>query len=392
MTVTPPIEVLRRRTAVTIAGSAVTAAMLPVVLILSHGATGPADVVLILGSVAFMPLHWYCLRSGLRSPATPVTRRVTVPLLALSVLLALLGSAQSAVGWLWFVVIGFAVADLSIGRPIGVVRVFVVVAGCLAGMSAVLVAWQQAPADAGRLALVGGLVLFLVGGMVYSEPSSLSSWRSMMELDTARRHSTEIGAQRERLRLSEDLHDMLGHTLEVVALKAELATRLGSADPERARTEMAEVQRLARDSLQEVRELVRERQETDLVVELRSVVALLDAAGITCDVQGDPADFDQLTRRLFGRVLRESTTNLLRHAEPARCRIELVTNRRDSSLTVVNDGTVDHSDGRPEGTGLAGLARRLAEHGGTVSAGPGPGPGTFQVAASLPAASLRGAR
>ncbi|APU12662.1 MULTISPECIES: sensor histidine kinase [Actinoalloteichus] len=392
MTATPPIEVLRRRTAVAIVSSAATAAMLPVVMILFRGASGPVGVVLILGSVLFMPLHWYCLRSGLRAPATPVDLRVTVPLLGLAVLLALLGSGQSDVGWLWFVIIGFAVADLAIGRPIRIVRIFVAVFGCLAGACAVLLAWLQDPADPGRLALIGGLVLFLVSGMVYSEPSSLSTWRSTMELDIARRNSTEVGAQRERLRLSEDLHDMLGHTLEVVALKAELATRLGTVDPERARSEMAEVQRLARTSLQEVRGLVRDRQETDLVVELSSVQALLSSAGIHCDIRGEATDFDQLTRQLFGRVLRESATNLLRHAEPAHCQIHLADRRGHASMIVINDGVADHHDEKTEGTGLAGLARRLAEHGGTVAAGPGTEPGTFRVEASLPGVSLRGAR
>ncbi|AOS61421.1 sensor histidine kinase [Actinoalloteichus hymeniacidonis] len=384
MTSAAPLELLRRRTLVAVVGSAFGAAALPVAMILNLSEGGVTAATLAVGSLAFNVLHWSCLRRGLRAPAEPIPLTVTVSLLALSGLLSVVGSGDGELGWLWFVFIGFAAADLAIGRPPQFARAVAIGSGVVSAISVVTIGLLQEPRiEAFELAIMGGLSLILVSGTVYGEPSSLTSWRSTMELEVERRSSAELAAQRERLRMSEDLHDMLGHTLEVVALKAELATRLNPTDPVRAQAEMSEVQRLARESLADVRSLVRSNKEPDLVTELESVRALLASAGIGCEVVGDATKLDVAGRQLLGRVLREAATNLLRHAEPGHCRITVERSGGYARLVVINDGLADpQSDG--SGTGLAGLRRRLAEQGGALSADPDETSGTFRIEASLP--------
>jgi two-component system sensor histidine kinase DesK len=158
----------------------------------------------------------------------------------------------------------------------------------------------------------------------------------------------------------------------VVSLKSELATRLVTVDPERAHTELVQMQRLARGALRDVRELARGRRSTDLDTELTGARSLLASAGIDCVVDGSPAGGTH--SELLGRVLREAVTNLLRHADTRRCWITV----RPSALTVVNDG-VDADKPAGDGTGLAGLRRRVTEAGGSLTAGAGSGRFTVAV-------------
>src|SRR3954449_11797667 len=103
--------------------------------------------------------------------------------------------------------------------------------------------------------------------------------KAVTDMDDARRTAAELATVRERLRLADDLHDILGHALEVVAFKSELAARLQGVDAERARLEMEQVQRVARESLSEVRAMVRETRGTDLVTELAGATTVLEWAG-----------------------------------------------------------------------------------------------------------------
>ena len=124
-----------------------------------------------------------------------------------------------------------------------------------------------------------------------------------------------MATTKERLRLAEDLHDILGHALEVVSLKAELASRLSEVDPERSRAELAEVQRLARGAMHDVRALVRVTVRRRSSIELAGARGLLESAGIELEFRGDPAALGAAASELLGRVLREAVTNLLRHAQ-----------------------------------------------------------------------------
>ncbi|MDA2806464.1 sensor histidine kinase [Nocardiopsis suaedae] len=212
----------------------------------------------------------------------------------------------------------------------------------------------------------------------------------MRRLESAHRTEALLAVAEERLRFARDLHDTLGRTLAVVALKSELAGRL-SGDP-RAQAEMAEVQALAASSQEEIREVVRGYRRVDLETELEGARSVLAAAGVDVRVSGADAvgGLGREDRSLLGWVVREGATNVIRHSRATRCSVAFETGPEDAAVTIVNDGVRRGPDkgvrpadpGRGPGTGLAGLRQRLADHGGTVEHG---GDGrTYHLRARIP--------
>ena len=135
-------------------------------------------------------------------------------------------------------------------------------------------------------------------------------------------------------------------------------------------------------SLTEVRALVRNTRPTDLAAELAGARAVLETAGVDIVVHGDPAQVAPTAGSVLGRVLREAMTNVLRHAAPRRCSIEIDVSDGEARLRVENDGALP-GDGADPGTGLAALDRYLQGHAGRLDAARGPG-GTFRLDAVLP--------
>ncbi|MFI7677763.1 sensor histidine kinase [Actinophytocola sp. NPDC049390] len=341
---------------------------------------------LVAGTAVLVPVHWRRVVRAVESPATVPPWRPSAVTLALSAVLFCYAYTYGDPGnVMWIFLPAAPVAELQFGRSPSVgwrlTTWLAVGAGALVALLITFV-----PPLSGRNPLPAAAVaMFVLATLPFGELVALRQWRIAIELDQARRDAAELGATRERLRFAEDLHDILGHALEVVSLKAELATRLGEVDAARAHAEMAEVQRLARAALRDVRELARGQRHTSLATELSGARTLLASAGIECAVDG--ADAGGPHSELLGRVLREAVTNLLRHADTRHCWITV----RPSALTVVNDGAApeapgndnDSGTGTGTGTGLAGLSRRVTEAGGTFRAGPGERPGTFTVEAVL---------
>ncbi|MCP2259486.1 two-component system, NarL family, sensor histidine kinase DesK [Streptoalloteichus tenebrarius] len=222
-------------------------------------------------------------------------------------------------------------------------------------------------------------VLLFAAMMVWPAPMQVWLWDVGLQLDRARATEAELAVVTERLRFAADLHDILGHSLEVIALKAELATRL--PDAAAAREAMTEVRDTAQDALREVREVVRGYRRADLATELTGVRSLLHAAGIHCRITGEPHGVDPERQAVLGTVLREAITNVLRHAQATECSIGFETSEEEVRLVVVNDGATGVAG---DGTGLAGLAARLEAVGGRFRAAPEPG-GRFRVWAAVPA-------
>ncbi|MDQ0376297.1 two-component system sensor histidine kinase DesK [Amycolatopsis thermophila] len=187
-----------------------------------------------------------------------------------------------------------------------------------------------------------------------------------------------VGAERERL--ARDLHDILGHSLTTIAVKAGLARRLieSAADPERAVTEIREVEGLARSALSDVRATVSEYREVSLSAELVGARAALRAAEIEADL---PSAVDNVRPELqttFGYVLREAVTNVLRHSGASRVKVRLGRNW----LEITDNGR--GVEPGVAGNGLRGLTERLAQVGGTLQVRARPGEG-FQLRAEVPA-------
>ncbi|WP_067483020.1 sensor histidine kinase [Actinomadura hibisca] len=203
----------------------------------------------------------------------------------------------------------------------------------------------------------------------------------VQELQEARAELARSAVGEERMRFARDLHDVLGHSLQAVALRAEVAERFLDRDPGRVRKELTEIQTMARDSVRDVREVVRGYRTTSLRTELEGVSAVLRAAGIVCDRPDVAADLPAHVHEPLGWVAREAVTNVLRHASASWCRITVARDGDALSLEIVNDGAGRRA--AEGGSGLAGLDERLRAAGGALAAGPA-GDGTFRVAARVP--------
>ncbi|MFJ4873056.1 sensor histidine kinase [Streptomyces sp. NPDC088757] len=242
----------------------------------------------------------------------------------------------------------------------------------------------------------GSAVGILVGGVFISATSGFSSWllRIVQELERSRDLKARLAVAEERLRFGRDLHDVMGRNLSVIALKSELAVQLSRRGRPEAVDQMVEVQRIAQDSQREVREVVRGYREADLRVELEGARGVLGAAGITCAVDAPALDLPPEVQSALGWVVRETTTNVLRHGDARRCAIVLRAEPGAVLLTVENDGAEERDGaagataalsraGRGPGSGLAGLRERLGAVDGTLDAGPS-APHSFRVTARVP--------
>ncbi|MGD7789138.1 sensor histidine kinase [Propionibacteriaceae bacterium Y1700] len=195
----------------------------------------------------------------------------------------------------------------------------------------------------------------------------LTVWmlRVVYELDDARRRAAELAITEERLRIARDLHDVLGKTLTTVAVKSGLAAELvRRGRSTEAEAEMAAVRQIADDAAKETRTVVRGERMVDLARELDGAKALLDSAGIACTVQNrvHATRLDQQRAGILGWVVREGVTNIIRHSNATRCLISLSPD--PLRLMITNNGV--HSTPDPQGTGLRGMAERLAAAGGTL--------------------------
>jgi two-component system, NarL family, sensor histidine kinase DesK len=192
------------------------------------------------------------------------------------------------------------------------------------------------------------------------------------QLAQAREEITSLAVSQERLRFSRDLHDILGHSLTVITVKAELAGRLVQVDPARAEQEIAEVERLARTALADVRSTAAGYRNVSLAAELASARTALDAAGIEAELAGAVDDVPADRLELFGWTVREGVTNVVRHSGARHCRVTV----DPLQVEITDDGA---GPGRSEaGNGLTGLRER-AEAAGAQLLVEGPAEGGFRL-------------
>ncbi|MEU6894999.1 histidine kinase [Streptomyces sp. NPDC046557] len=241
---------------------------------------------------------------------------------------------------------------------------------------------------------LGCAIGVLATGLFLSVACGFSAWllQTVRELDRSREYQARLAVAEERLRFGRDLHDVMGRNLAVIALKSELAVQLARRERPEAVEQMIEVQRIARESQREVRDVVRGYREADLAVELEGARGVLSAAGMDCRVEFDagralPAE----VQSALGWVVREATTNVLRHGDARTCLIRLTAGEEpDGALTLLveNDGARAGVPAGPPGSGLAGLRERLAVVDGALRAGPVEG-GRFRLVAEIPGPRTR---
>jgi two-component system, NarL family, sensor histidine kinase DesK len=206
---------------------------------------------------------------------------------------------------------------------------------------------------------------------------------ALAQLRRAREDLARAAVAEERLRFARDLHDLLGHSLSTIVLKSELAGRLASRAPDRAAAEIADVERTAREALQQVRAAVAGYRLPSLTKELSAARELLAAAGIDARIDSMPAALPPAADGLLGWAVREGVTNVVRHSRARSCTIRLARRADLATAEIVDDGSGNGGGTGKGGCGLAGLIERAAAEGGNVDAGPIAG-GGFRLAIDVP--------
>lgn len=200
---------------------------------------------------------------------------------------------------------------------------------------------------------IGGWIV-LVGLMVWGATEAGRRHEGIVEI---REQRAELAVGRERTRLARDLHDILGHSLTVITVKAELAGRLVDADPERAKAELADLERLSRDALADIRTTVSNYRQLSLPAELARGARALESAGIEARFPSAADDVPTALRDPFAWVVREGVTNVIRHSGARTC-----------TVTLTRTSVEVRDDGRPAndvlvGNGLTGLRERTRQAG-----------------------------
>jgi two-component system sensor histidine kinase DesK len=187
--------------------------------------------------------------------------------------------------------------------------------------------------------------------------------RANKQLAMAQEEIEHLAKVAERERIARDLHDVLGHTLSLIILKSELASKLADRDPQRARDEIRDVERISREALSEVRQAVR-GYRAGLQQELDGATAMLRTASIELTSNFDAVPLAAGQEAILALALREAVTNLVRHAEASHCTIELRRSGDEICLTISDDG---RGGGREDGAGISGMRERITALGGSVS-------------------------
>jgi len=232
------------------------------------------------------------------------------------------------------------------------------------------------------------------------------------ELQEARAELASMAVAEERERFARDLHDLLGHSLSVIALKAELAGRLLADGPPDAANEVAELEQVARTALREVREAVSGYRQPTLEGELAGARMALSAAGIEAEVEEARVALDPAVEAVLAWAVREGATNVIRHSGAHRCTFKISVSLTDAMVEVIDDGrgarlpsyapvpsyagvasgsrVATGGDDRGNfrsvgGHGLEGLAERAELLNGRTESGPLPD-GGYRLAVTVPVA------
>lgn len=188
--------------------------------------------------------------------------------------------------------------------------------------------------------------------------------RKNAELKLSRAEVRRLARVAERERIARDLHDVLGHTLSMIAVKSELAERLVERDNDRAREEIRAMGQSARKALAEVREAISGYQAQTLEAALEHMRLSLRAADIEAVIEiGESIDLPAQTQGMLALVIREAVTNIIRHANARRCHIELRMSNGELRLAVDDDGG---GRIRMDGNGIQGMRARIESLGGTL--------------------------
>jgi two-component system, NarL family, sensor histidine kinase DesK len=205
-------------------------------------------------------------------------------------------------------------------------------------------------------------VLFpvLIGALIIQQQQRE---RLTKRLLMAQEEAQRLAKVAERERIGRDLHDLLGHTLSVIILKSELASKLAEIDPARAAQEIREVERISRESLAQVRAAVQGYRSGGIESEVAHARSALDAAGVRLDASMGEHRLPAALETVLAMALREAVTNIVRHARATMCRLSLRQDGTWCELEVADNG---RGGDLPEGNGLSGMRQRVEALGGAL--------------------------
>lgn len=298
---------------------------------------GASTVEWVWTSIGFIVFMTICTVAAIYWSRKRIMRSVCVAM----ALLAIVFTAYRQTGVFYFVFVA-AFGPLAVGGNIPR-SVAIIAATCFGILVESFLLWP--PNLMPHVAVVQAI---LIGGAVTMVARQQTALRQTLK-----------SAERERI--ARDLHDILGHTLSVVILKSELASRLIEQDPQRAKAEIDAVERISRNALAEVREAIRGYRSGDLRAELEKAKATLETAGVAVDAEYDAAGLPVAHERVLALVLREAVTNIVRHAHAKRCSIRLERDEDIYRLEVKDDG---RGAAGAEGMGMRGIRERVAAIGG----------------------------
>ena len=335
----------------------------------------PVEATAALAATAiFLGLIWV----GWKVPPTDPRRSSWVAttgvltILAIAILVALRGRVE------WLAFFYYASCGASPLLPRNRTLALITISGLAAGATIIALG-----GDIGS-ALLQGMSVAVIGLLIFSVNETRRTNRALV---AARHELARLAVADERARIARDLHDTLGHSLSLIALKSELAGRLLPEDPSRAATEVADVERVAREALASVRETVSGYRTPTLAAELSEARETLEAARIEPRIDRSPVELPPAVDAVLAWTVREAITNVVRHSGATHATIRISSDSEWASADISDDGR-GAADGRDVvndggGMGLAGLSERIAALGGHLEAGSAPG-GGFRLDVRLP--------
>jgi two-component system sensor histidine kinase DesK len=265
--------------------------------------------------------------------------------------IAIAGSYRNPGAASFFIFAAAFVGNGFAGRPAAIVLIVQVAIGGLASYLLGAEWWFY----------LGSVVISALIGAITIQARAKEAADAKLRL--AQEEVERLAKLAERERIARDLHDVLGHTLSVVVLKSELAQKLMSRDPARAAQEIAEIERISRQGLAEVREAITGYRSSGLAAEIEHVRDTLTTAGIDTTIEARPVKLAPAQETALSLALREAVTNVIRHAAATRCHIKFYAQDGSALMEVQDDG---RGGDAPFGNGLSGMRERIQALGGAL--------------------------
>ena len=354
-------------------GAAIIFVAYPIIVLLTRRPPLVEGLLVLVGTGLFVGLLAFASRQpGSPARANPVGPAIVLLLIIVATVLVV---RDPSAGWYPFFY--YASAGASTLLPARRAIALMALAGLAGGL-----AFYWASADLVG-AVVQGLAVTIIGFTVFSATQLRRTNRELIE---ARGELARLAVADERVRIARDLHDTLGQSLSLVTLKSELAGRLLPDDPVRAREEVRDIERVAREAMASLRETVVDYRRPTLDGELAAAREALAAADIAPQIETIDGGLPPVVDAVLAWTVREGVTNVVRHSGARRVRIAIGRRGAWAEASITDDGPAEP---RPavvvagSGSGLIGLSERVSALGGRFEAGPTAG-GGFRIDVSLP--------